>query len=801
MLNTRVMDIRFALRSLLKKNLGFTLVAVLILALGIGANTAVFSVVNVVLLRPLDYKDAERIVTLWSLNKKSGRRYNVSGPDYHDWRSQSTAFEAFAYHYYDDSVSISVGNSPEYAEVAGVTSEFFRVMGTGPALGPGLTAGGKSGAPAIVISNSLWRRSFNSDPNVLGRSVRLLAKEFTVTGVMPPGFHFPGKTDLWFDSTLFEETTSRSAHNYRVIARLKPGASVEQADAQLKAIADRLERQYPENVNKSAAVLPLKQYLVGEVQTTLYLLLGAVALVLLIACANVAGLLLARSAARTREMAVRAALGASRWTIVRQLLVESLALGTMAGTAGFVLGVWGTDVLVRMAPAGVPRLEQVHVDLGVLAFTLALSLAACVLFGLAPGLQAARVDLSEALKSGARNIAGAGGRLRQLLVVAEVALSVVLLTGAALLLRSFVTLTQVDLGIRTENVLAAAMDVPSGDEESARKATTFYTRLLPDLRTLPGVVAVGGSQTLQGGPSGSNGGYFLDGRPMPPPSEMLYAGFRIVSPGYFETLKIPLHAGREFSEGDLYEAPFVAIVNEAFVKQTFRPGEDPMGRRLLCGLDSPNPMTIVGVVADVRENGLAAAVAPEIYMPYTQHPTHGTSLQVLLRTAGDPVSLANTVRSKAREIRTDVPVRFDTVETIVSGAAAAPRFRTLLLGIFACVAMALAMAGIYGLMAYMVARRSAEIGVRMALGARAGDVMQMVLGYGMRLAVPGVVLGLAGALAVTRLMQSMLFGVKATDPATYAVTAGLLLVVSLAAGLIPASRAAAIDPVSSLRQE
>jgi predicted permease len=375
----------------------------------------------------------------------------------------------------------------------------------------------------------------------------------------------------------------------------------------------------------------------------------------------------------------------------------------------------------------------------------------------------------------------------------------VLLTGAGLLLKSFLTLTQVDLGIRTEKVLTAAMDVPAAELDSARVGTEFYTRLLPELRTLPGVTAVSASGTIAS--SSSNGGYFLDGRPMPPPSEMPWAGFRIVAPGYFDTLKVPFRAGHDFSDADRYEAPFVAIVNEAFVKQTFKNGEDPLGRRVLCGLDSPSPMTIIGVVANVRENGPAAKLEPELYMPYTQHPFHGTSLQVLVRTAGNPEALGSTVRARARAIRTDVPIRFSTVEAEVSGTVAAPRFRTLLITLFAAVAVALAMAGIYGLMAFVVARRSAEIGVRMALGARSGDVLRMVLAYGMRLALPGVVLGLAGALAVTRLLQSLLFGVGAADPATYLLTAALLLAVSVLAGLMPATRAARVDPVASLRQE
>lgn len=791
------MDLRFAFRSL-RKNPGFTAVAVLVLALGIGANTAVFSVVNIVLLKPLDYKDPDRIVTLWSLNKTRGTRYHVSGPDFHDWEKQSTAFESMAYYYYDDKTSVAVGAIADYAQVSGVMPRFFEVMGTAPALGGALRSGGST----VVISDRFWRRNFNGGTAVLGKTLRMMDKPFTVAGVMPPGFEFPNHCDVWFDASLFEETKSRTAHNYRVIARLKPGVRVEEAQAQMTAIADRLERQYPDNKNKSSAVVPLQRQLVGDVQTTLYLLLGAVALVLLIACANVASLLLARATARTREMAVRAALGASRWAIIRQLLIEGLLLAGLAGSAGLVLGIWGTDVLVNLAPANVPRLDQVHMDFRVLGFAFLLSLLASLFFGLAPALQASRVDLNEALKqAGGRNIGGAGGRARQALVVAEVALSMVLLTSAGLLLKSFVGLTQVDLGVRTENVLAAEMDVPAGDEETAKTATRFYGRLLPELRVLPGVMAAGASQTLTAGASGSNGGYFLDGRPMPPFSEMPYAGFRIVAPGYFDTMRVPLRAGRDFSEGDQYDSPFVAIVNEALVKRTFQPGEDPIGRRLLCGLDSPKPMTIVGVVANVREDGPAAAIGPELYMPYTQHPFHGTALHVVLRTAGEPEALASAVRAKVREIRTDVPIRFTTMDATVSGAVAAPRFRTLLLSVFAAVAVALAMAGIYGLMAYMVTRRAAEIGVRMALGARRIDVVRMVFGYGLRLAVPGVAFGLLGAFAASRLMASMLYGVRPVDPVTYAATAALLLVISAAAGIAPARRAAGLDPVTALRQE
>ncbi|MEO8658890.1 MAG: ABC transporter permease [Bryobacteraceae bacterium] len=793
------MDLRVAFRTLIRKNAGFTAIAVLILALGIGANTAVFSVVNAVLLKPLSYNDPDRIVTLWSLNKTNGRRYQVSAPDFHDWKKSASSFESMGYYYYAEKTSVAVANTAEYAQVAGVTPEFFAAMGALPAIGHGLDPHVQT---SILIGDAFWRRHFNGDSGALGKTVRLMDKSFVIAGVMPPRFDFPNKADLWFQASLYEETASRTAHNYRPIARLRPGVTVEQAQAEMTAIAAAIERQYPEDKNKSAAVVPLAKQLVGDVQTTLYLLLGAVALVLLIACANVASLLLARATARTREMAVRAALGASRWMIIRQLLAESLVLAALAGAAGLLLGIWGTEILVGIAPAGVPRLDEVHLDLSVLAFTFVLSLAASVLFGLAPAFQATRIDLNDALKqAGGRTVGGRGGFARQSLVVAEVALSVILLTAAGLLLKSFVGLTQVDLGIHAENILAAEMDVPAGDLESSKAATRFYTRLLPDLRALPGVTAATASQTLTAGRSGSNGGYFLEGTPMPPPADMPYANFRIIAPGYFETVRVPLKSGREFAPTDQYESPFVAIVNETFVKRTFKTGEYPLGRRVLCGLDSPNPMQIVGVVADVREDGPTSAVTAELYMPYTQHPGPGSALFVMLRTQGNPQALANAVRLKVRDVRTDVPIKFTTMEANVAGSVAAPRFRSMLLTVFAVLAVALAMAGIYGLMAYMVARRAAEIGVRMALGARREDVLRMVLVYGLRLALPGVALGLAGAYAASRFLASLLYGVRPTDPATYAGTAALLLVVSVAAGIIPARRAAALDPLVALRQE
>ena len=798
------MDLKFALRSL-RKNPGFTLLAIAVMALGIGANTAVFSVVNAVLLRPLAFRDPDRIVTLSSLWKKSGGQGFVSGSDYHDWHDQSIAFSAMAY-YGEGDTTLTVGRAAEYVRVAAVTEEFLRVFDVAPVRGRFFSGEEwkPGGAAAVVVSDSFWQSHFGGSPSVLGQTVRMFDRSLTIVGVLPSGFRFPGKTEVWIPAnTIFEETTSRSAHNYLVVARLKPEVSLDQAQAQMTAIGARLEKQYPDsNRDESVSVTRLRDSMIREVRLTLYLLLGTVGLVLLIACANVANLLLAKATVRTREIAIRAAVGASRSRIVRQLTTESLLMALAAGAAGLVLAAWGADALVALAPGDVPRLAETHIDTGVLAFTFSISVFASLLFGLAPALQLSRTDLIEALKQGASRATagGAARRMRGALAVGEVALAVVLLAGAGLLMRSFAALHDVALGFRPERVLIMETSVPaSEDTESVRRAARFYKTLSAEIATVPGVSAVGAARSAPPHVQ-SWGGYFIDRLPTPGGASSSQAVYSVVTPGTFAALGIPIQRGRDFNAADLFEAPFTAIINEALARKAF-PGQDPIGRTVYCGLDSDKAMTIVGVVGNVRQFGPAVAPWPEIYMPNEQHPHTATALNVLVRSGIEPNALMETLRRKVRALSPDVPVKFTTMEASLAENTAAPRFRTLLLAIFAGLAACLAMAGVYGVMAYVVGQRSSEIGLRMALGASSGDVLRLVLRQGLTLAAIGLVIGLAGAFAASRLLTSMLFEVKPNDPLTYAGVALLLGIVALAASYIPARRAARIDPLDALRQE
>jgi predicted permease len=799
------MDLKFALRSL-RKNAGFTLLAVLVMGLGIGANTAMFSVVNSVLLKPLDYRDPARILTLSSLSKTNGSHFQVSAPDFHDWHDQSTAFSAMAYYDFDPETAIATRSGAEYGSVAEVTPEFFRVFAVEPAIGrffsPEEVQPGSPGA--VMISYSYWQTHFGADAGVIGQTVRMLGKTFPIVGILAPRFHFPDKTDIWLPAnTVFGETTSRSAHNYRVAARLKPEVTLEQAQSQMSAIGARLEQLYPaSNRNKSVAVTRMRDEMVGDVRTTLYLLLGAVSLVLLIACANMANLLLAKATSRTREMAIRAAVGAGRGRIVRQLITESMVLAVASGIAGLLLAIWGSNALVAIAPRNVPRLAETGIDGWVLAFTFGVTVVASLLFGLAPAIHASKVDLNDSLKQGAaRSVGGGAGRIRAALVVAEIALSVILLTGAGLLMRSFVAMHNVALGFRPENVLVMGANVPASELEGRRRAARFYKDLLADVATLPGVSAAGATWSPPGH-VGSWGGYWIDHLPAPEGLSVTapQAVFSVVAPGTFATLGIPLKRGRDFNDSDGYDVPFTAVINESLARTSFA-GQDPIGRSIVCGLDSVKPMRIVGVVGDIRQDGPARAPRSEIYMPYQQHPGRATSLSVVVRTAADPTSLFETMRRKARATSPDVPVKFTTLETLLAENVAAPRFRTLLLGIFAGLAVCLAMAGVYGVMAYVVGQRSNEIGLRMALGASPGKVMGLVLGQGLALAGIGLAIGLAGAVVATRLLTKMLFEVKPGDPMTYAGVVVLLAVVALAASYIPARRATKVDPLVALRQE
>ena len=796
------MDFKYAFRSLFK-NPGFTVLAVIVMALGIGANTAVFSVVNAVLLRPLAYKNPERIVTLSPYWKETGHSGGTSSaPDFHDWHDQSTAFEAMSY-YNSDSIPVMAGSAAaEYVASAVVSPEFFRVFGATPILGRSFSADEWKNTGAVLISQSYWQKRFGANPDALGKTIRMIDQTFTIVGVLPPGFDFPDKTELWIAST--NENQHRGAHNYQVAGLLKPGVSVQEAQTQLTLIGERLAQQYPDsNKNKNVNVTSMRDRLVRDVRLTLYLLLGAVTMVLLISCANMANLLLAKATSRTREIAIRAAVGASRRRIVRQLVTESVVLALLAGVVGLILAIWGAEALVALAPSNIPRLkEAAMIDKWVLAFTFGISVVASLLFGLAPALTAAKIDLNDALKLGAAKavVGGGAGKLRSALVITEIALSVVLLAGAGLLMRSFIALNNAPLGYRADHLLMMSSSVPSSTLETAREATRFYKGLLKDIAQIPGVTAVGAARTPPGR-VGSNGTYFVDRLPEHRAIDLDHeAVFSVVTPQAFATLGVPLLRGRDFNETDGYDAPFTVIINETMAKKAFA-GQDPLGHILYCGFDSDKPMTIVGVVGDIRQYGPATASASEMFMPFEQHPRPSTYLTVLVRTSAEPAALAEVLRKKVQERSSEVPVKFTTMEASLAQSVAAPRFRTLLFVVFAGLAVCLAMAGVYGVMAFVVGQRLSEIGLRMALGASQGDVLGMVLKQGMALAGAGVVLGLAGAIAATRLLTSFLFEVKPGDPLTYVAVAVLLAAVAMAASYIPARRATRIDPLHALRQE
>jgi predicted permease len=615
----------------------------------------------------------------------------------------------------------------------------------------------------------------------------------------------PSRADVYAPDWFTPPTASRSAHNYRAIARLKPGVTAGQAQAEMTAIAARLEQQYPaSNAGKSAVVIPLKDLIVGDTRQTLLLLLGAVGLVLLIACANVANLLLARSAGRQREMVVRAAVGAGRARLVRQLLTESAALGLAAALLGMWLARVGVLALVALAPAELPRLDEIGVDATVLGFALAMALTASFIFGAAPALQASRVKLAAGLRQGGKgsSIGARGGWARSAFVVAEVALAVVLVFGAGLLGRSLIALASVDMGFSPEQLLVARTAVPVRDRADAPRATAFYRDLLADLRSVPGITAIGGVTSLPTAVR-SNGGYAIGGGP-----DLRQTGvnspqaiFTVVTPDYFRAMRIPFKRGRDFSDADRLDSTFVAIINESLARASFG-GDDPVGRRIQCGLDNLEWMTIVGVVSDVRTAGPSRPTQPEIYMPYEQHPGPASSLNLVARTSvPDPLALADTIARKTRERNPDVPVRATTMEGALDRAAATPRFRTFLLVAFAAVALLLALAGVYGVMAYTVSQRVSELGVRIALGATPENIMRLILGQGARLAATGIAIGLGLSLLAGRMLHGLLFGVSPRDPLMLAVVTVAVAAAALAACYVPGRRAVRVDPMLALRAE
>ena len=804
-------DLRLAARQA-AANPGSSAVAILALALGIGANTAVFSVFDAVFLRPLPhYRDAGRIIQIWGASPAKGVPFHaLTYADVVDIRGQSRSFDAVAA-VAPGSANLTGfaagGDEPERVAAWRVNAGFFPLIGTGFLRGRGfLPEEDRAGAGhAAVLSYPLWRRRFGGDAGVVGRTILLDGTGYVVTGVLPAGFTLPGSAiDVYIPFALAEARQERSPSAHAV-ARLKPGVSAAQAQADLDAVLHRLQQE--SNVETGALRLwGLRDFAVRDLRASATVLAGAVALVLLIACANVANLMLARGASRQREMAVRMALGASRGRLAAQLLAESAVLAGVGGALGIAAAYSGVALLPRVIPDRMPLVDSAAIDARVLAFTLGLALLTTVLAGIAPAVMASRgPGLHEGLKQGARGSEGAaGGRLRRTLVVAEVSLALMLLAGAGLLIRSFAVLTGVRPGFNPAGVLTASITLPESRYATLPAREAFFRQLLAKLETTPGVEAAGIMSLVP--LTGSNNGVavFVEGRPAPRRGELPIAWYRVVSPGYFRALEIPLRAGRLLDAHDSRDAPPVVLVNETMARR-FWPGENAVGRRF--SLDPPRPgrprtfITVAGVVGDLHHRGLAQPPDAEVFFPYTQ-PPFPPGAHVAVRTSADPARFATVLRALVREVDRDLPVsQVRTLEGIVAASLATPRLSMLVLGLFAGIALLLAAAGIYGMISFTVARRTREIGVRMALGAMPGQVLRAVVGQALRLAAGGIVIGGAGALALARVLRNLLFGVSPSDPLVFTGVAAILAAVAAAASWIPARRAAALDPLAALREE
>jgi putative ABC transport system permease protein len=813
-MNTLWQDIRYGIRMLLKAP-SVSIVATIALALGIGANTAIFSVVNAVLLRPLPFANPEQLMMVWETDSSRGQtRGTASYPNFADWREQNHVFDYLASFYTNDFIMTGRGESSRL-QGAVVNADLFPLLGATPILGRTFfkeeDKPGDAGR-VVLLSQQLFRQRFNSDPNVVGQSMVLDGKNYTIVGVMPEAFQFPIQNDpveLWTTVALDHEgnepvTGQRGAHYLRVIGRLKPGVSKEQAQAEMGAIGERLAQQYPDkNLHRSAAVEPTLEALVGNIRPALLILLGAVGCVLLIACANVANLLLARAMTRHKEMAIRSALGASRFQVVRQLLIESVLLSLLGGSLGLVLAVWWSDLLVALGKQNIPRALQVGVDWRVLAFTLLLSVLTGVVFGLVPAIHSSKTDLTESLKEGARG-SGEGARrnrIRGLLVVSELAIAVVLLVGAGLLIQSLWRLRQVSPGFNPQNVLTLVIGIPEV-KYPTKKQAQFFKDLTGRIQTLPGVRNASATMPLPLSGDRFSISFEIEGRPVAK-GDQPSADLFMIGDSYFKTMEIPLLKGREFNDRDDKSGPPVIIVNQAFARKFF-PDENALGKHIKPGIstdeDDAMMREIVGIVADVRNRDLNSDLRPGFFLPYAQLPFN--QMTMVVKTDGDPKSLINAIQNEVHGMDKELPVfNVKTMDEYISTVVAAPRFNATLLVLFAAVALVLTIVGLYGVMSYSVAQRTNEIGIRMALGAQSGDVLRLIVSQGLKLVLLGLAIGLAAALALTKVIANLLFGVTSKDPFTFAAVALLLAVVALVACYIPAYRAARLDPLRALRYE
>ncbi|MGB6598606.1 MAG: ABC transporter permease [Candidatus Acidiferrum sp.] len=810
-LETLLQDIRFGSR-MLAKNPGFTSVAVLTLALGIGANAAIFSVVNSVLLRPLPYKNADRLVTLLHDGHDP-----VAVANYIDWRDQSTSFEGMgAADYW--SANLSGVDSPEHILGLKVTQSLLPMLGVEPLLGRLFVEGEdqKGADHQVILSYGLWQRRFSGDANVLGKIISLDGEPYTVAGVMPRTFKFAPfwatHAEMWVPNTFGDRIHSRGGNSLRIFARLKPNVTLSQARAEIATITARLEQKFP-GTNRDVLVTPLKENVVGDIKAPLLVLLSAVGFVLLIACANVAHMLLARSASRQKEIAVRVALGAPRTRVIRQFLTENLLLASMGASGGLLLAVWGTRALVALSPAVIPRVDTVTIDTRVVLFLLGVTIVTGVVFGLAPAMHSSAGNLTGTLKDGGRGGSESvrRNRLRSFLVASEFALALMLLVGAGLMVRSFFALQSINPGFDPNHVLSMAVSVAGTQESEPHRRAIFYKQMIERVRALPGVEAAGGINHLPLAGDMWGWPFTIEGRPKQLPGESPTAVYRIVMPGYFETMRLPVLLGREIAATDDAGAPGVVLINEEAAR-TYWPGKSPLGEHIAFhDRTGPSPtwLTVIGIVRNAKQEDWAAAPYPEVYLAALQNgdflgevESHASYITLVVRTSGNPAALSGTVKSTVWSFDRNLAIsQVLMMNDVVSEANARPRFEAALLGLFAVVALVLAAVGIYGVMSYSVARRTQEIGIRIALGASRTNVLRLVVRQGMLLALAGSAAGIAGALLLSRLMTNLLYGVLPTDPATFASVALLLTVIALAANYIPARRAMQVDPIVALRYE
>lgn len=803
-----IQDLRYGLRMLLKKPV-FTLIAVLTLAVGIGANTAVFSVVNSVLLRELPFIDSDRLVTIAETHPELPR-LQVATPDFKDWQQQAQSFEDMAAYSSKSlrNLVLTDAGEPEQLQGVCVTQNFFPLLGIGPALGRNfLPEEEQPGSDRVVIiSHSLWQRRFAADQNLTGSQVRLDGENHTVIGVMPQGVQLPLEADVWLPISRLrpEEVNNRVYHALEVVARLKPGVTVEQARTEMESIAVRLQQAYPAtNKTIGVSLTLLHEQLTGNIRPALLALFGTVAIVLLITCVNVSNLLLARAASRQKEVALRAALGAGRLRLFRQFLTESLMLASLGGVCGLLLAMWAVPLLRAslpgVVPDQIPGLKSVSVDMRVLGFTLITAMSAGILFGIIPGLQLSRLNINQTLKESGKASSGrAHRRATRTLVIAEVALAMVTLIGAGLLVRSFQRLLQVDPGFRSDHLLSAQLALPATKYQQYSQVKDFHQRLLTNIAALPGVDQAATIDNFPLASSNAKTRFAIEGAPPPEPGQFPVAQIRGISPHYFDVMKIALKSGRNFTEDDIANDRNFYVINETMARRYF-PGEDPVGKKIVMGVLSPTPtvIPIIGVVADVKDLGLDAPVEPELY-----YPGFNNQQLLMIRTTGEPAGVAASVRQAVRATDSEQPVyQIRTMDEALSASLARRRLSAMLTGLFALIALLLATIGIYGVISWSVTERTHELGIRLALGAKAADVFKLVLGYGMTLVLIGVGIGLTASLVVTRLMKSLLFGVDTSDPATFIFIALLLIITAMLACWIPARRATKVDPGVALRYE